>query len=138
MSKLHEPITDLPLMVLLPAERDLRPAVRESQTQVLMARIAEERSAASPSLGGRLLARARAFAVRMGLLVLLMAACFLGSSSSTSGKQATRALEVAAVAGSATVLALSAARVERSRPDATSSARFRLSETRRLGAQPNS
>lgn len=134
---MHEPITDLPQMLLLPAERDLPLAVREGQQQVLMARIAEERSAAAPSLVGRLLAQARGFAVRIGLLVLLIAACLLSGLSSTSGKQATRALELTAVAGSATVLALSAARVERSRPDANSVLRFRLSQTRRLGAQPN-
>ncbi len=137
MSELHEPITDLPQLLLLPAERDLPLAVRESQQQVLMARIAEERSGAEPSLVGRLLAQARGFAVRIGLLVLLIAACLLSGLSSTSGKQATRALELTAVAGSATALALSAARVERSRPDANSVLRFRLSQTRRLGAQPN-
>jgi hypothetical protein len=137
MSELREPITDLPLMLLLPAERDLPLAARETQQQVLMARIAEERSAAAPSLVGRLFAQARAFAVRIGLLALLIAACFLGSSTSTSGKQATRVLEITAVAGSATVLALSAAGVERSRRDASSAVRFRLSDMRRLGAQPN-
>jgi hypothetical protein len=138
MSELHEPITDLPQMLLLPAERDLSPAVRQRQQQVLMAQIAGERSAAAASLVGRLLAQARALAARFGLLVLLIAAgCLLGSSSSASGKQATRALEITAVAGSATVLALSAARVERSGPDGGSAIRFRLSELRRLGAQPN-
>jgi hypothetical protein len=137
MSELREPITDLPQMLLLPAERDLPLAVRESQRRVLMVQIADERGAAALSLAGRLRARARAFAVRFGLLVLLIAACFLSGVSSTGGKQATRALEITAVAGSATVLALSAARVERSRPDANSGLRFRLSELRRLGAQPN-
>jgi hypothetical protein len=136
MSELHEPITDLPQMLLLPAERDLPLAVRERQQQVLMAQIAEERSPAAPSPVGRLLARARAFAVRIGLLVLLIAACLLGGFSSTGNKHATRALEITAVAGGATVLALSASRVERSRPDALSS-RFHLSELRRLDAQPN-
>jgi hypothetical protein len=136
MSELHEPITDLPLMLLVPAERELPRPVRESQQQVLMAQIAEERSPAAPSPVGRLLARARALAVRIGLLVLLIAACLLGGFSSTGDKHSTRALEITAVAGSATVLALSAARVERSRPDVSSS-RFYLSELRRLGAQPN-
>jgi hypothetical protein len=136
MSELHEPITDLPLMLLLPVERDLPLPVRESQQQVLMAQIADERSAAAPSPVGRLLARARAFAVRIGLLALLIAACLLGGFSSAGNKHATRALEITAVAGGATVLALSAARVERSRPDSSSS-RFHLSELRRLGAQPN-
>jgi hypothetical protein len=136
MSELREPITDLPLMLLLPAERDLPRPVREKQRKLLMAQIIEERGSAAPSPVGRLLARARAFAVRFGLLVVLVAACLLSCFSSTGDKHATRALEITAVAGGATVLALSAARVERSRPDASSS-RFHLSELRRLGAQPN-
>jgi hypothetical protein len=137
MSELHETITDLPQLLLLPAERDLPLAVRENQQQILMARIAEEPGGAAPSLVGRLLAQARAVAVRFGLLVLLMAVCLLGGLSMTSGRQVTRALEITAVAGSATVLALSAARVERSRSDASSSIRFRPSQTLRFGAQPN-
>jgi hypothetical protein len=137
MSELHEPIADLPRMLLLPAERDLPLPVREKQRTMLMAQITDERSSAAPSLVGHLLARARAFAVRFGLLVVLVAACLLSGFSATGNEHATRALEITAVASSATVLALSAARVERSRPDVTSSIRFHLSEIRRLDAQPN-
>jgi hypothetical protein len=137
MSKLHEPITELTEDLRIPAERDLPTAVRQAQHRMLLAEIAAEPSATALTFGRRVLATARAFGVRIGLLALLVAVCVMGCLAMSGGREATKTVEVAAATGALTTVAFAA------RSDGFSASRDvimrsnRAVGVRHFDAQPN-
>ena len=138
MSKLHEPIAELTEDLRIPAERDLPIAVREAQRQMLLAEVAAEKSATVLTFTRRVLATARAFGVRIGLLTLLLAVCVVTSLAMNGGAGATKTVEITAATGALTSVAFAAARSEgiAASRDAITRA-SRPIHVRHLDAQPN-